>query len=98
MTDGDDLLQLALGAYAEGDLDSAEQHLRALVVLQPENAELRHALGQLLLHRGQAEEAAVCFQTAVDLNPVALPYLYDLALAQARPAAMPRPAARFTNA
>lgn len=53
----------------EGDLSSAEQHLREALSIAPAFVDAHNNLGIALLLQGKNEEAAEQFQQALELNP-----------------------------
>ena len=52
------------------EYDMAEQHLRRAFDLNPNDADALAMKGRLLTFRGRPEEALVCLETAVRLNPL----------------------------
>jgi adenylate cyclase len=56
------------------EYDMAEQHLRRAFDMNPNDAEAMTLKGRLLAFRGRPEEALVCLEAAVRLNPLHSPW------------------------
>lgn len=61
-----ELLDLAEGAWRQGDLSAATAHYRRVLELQPEHKDTTLALAQLLTHAGAPEEALTLLNAAAD--------------------------------
>ncbi len=59
----------AMQLAASGRFAEAEASLRALAIAQPKIFEIQYRLGLILLRQDKAKEAAIRFQSAVDLTP-----------------------------
>jgi tetratricopeptide (TPR) repeat protein len=64
----DKLMSKALKAINEKKSDQAIDLLRQVIVLEPENAMVRHNLGVLLHEKGQVDEAIASFEEALRLQ------------------------------
>jgi adenylate cyclase len=62
------------------DYNTAEHHLRRALDLNPNDADARVSIGNLLALRGRPEEALACIEAAMRLNPI-YPTWYNLFLA-----------------
>jgi Tfp pilus assembly protein PilF len=62
-------LQLAEFHLCHGELDQAQEQLRAALVLAPQRADLHDCLGRVLEAGSRDREAAEHFQTAAKLEP-----------------------------
>jgi tetratricopeptide (TPR) repeat protein len=63
------LMTKAMEAIKEKQNDQAIDLLQQVVVLEPENAMVRHNLGVLLHEKGQVDEAIASFEEALKLQP-----------------------------
>jgi Flp pilus assembly protein TadD len=59
---------------AEADHDQAVDRLEALAEKRPDDAEVQHALGLILLDAGRDEEAVPCFRRATELDGASAVY------------------------
>ncbi len=61
-----------MGLVAErvGQLETANQMLRAAATLDARSAEFQNDLGRVLLSLGRSDEAAACFRTTLSLSPL----------------------------
>ena len=72
-------LSAAYALIAEGADEPAQQALRRLIAVEPDNAPAHVELGKLLAEAGNAADARAAFAKVVRLNPRAAGHYYDLA-------------------
>lgn len=72
-------LAKALALYRRGEAAEAEAHCRAIVHLDPEQADAWQLLGLIALDRGDDEAAVAALRKAVGLDPDFAPYRVNLA-------------------
>lgn len=73
----------ALESHRQGDLESAEKHYRDALVIEPDNPDLLHRLGLLLLQAGRPREAVPLLQESLDADASAAQTWLLLGMAQA---------------
>jgi Flp pilus assembly protein TadD len=65
----DQMLQLGITAYNQGDLQEAERLYKAILEVQPKHPYANHNLGLIAVSKNQSGVALPLFKNAVDFNP-----------------------------
>lgn len=73
-----DLLQIALEHHRNGRLRQAESGYRALLGIDPQNAEAAHWLGVLIFQAGRADEAVPLLERATEAKPEDAAFWHNL--------------------
>jgi Flp pilus assembly protein TadD len=63
------ILELAIIAHRNGNIDEAENLYRQILTIQPMHAKSHNNLGVLSNFRGRIEEAEKSFKKAIELKP-----------------------------
>ncbi|MEW6599422.1 MAG: tetratricopeptide repeat protein [Nitrospirota bacterium] len=79
--DADTLLEIGLSQVRSGDMRDAEETLRAVIKLRPDNAVAYSSLGNVLKRLEKHKEAVECHQRAVSLLPLSAEAISNLASA-----------------
>ena len=75
----DAVLQQALQAHADGDLDTAADLYKQVIVLDPQNEFAYYNLGLIHQTEGRLGAAAENYELALDIDPEFRPALFNLA-------------------
>ena len=62
-------IEQAMAFHRQGDLANAERLYRQVLVGQPSNADVKHLLGAVELHRGRLDASVALIEEAVRLDP-----------------------------
>ena len=65
----DQMLQLGITAYNQGDLQEAERLYKAILEVQPKHPYANHNLGLIAVSKNQSGVALPLFKNAVNFNP-----------------------------
>ncbi len=63
------MLKEAIALHRQGDLDAAEQHYRAILDIDPQEADALHLLGAVNAQRGNMDEAVALYHQSIEANP-----------------------------
>jgi len=83
VTDASHVLQQALQAHADGDLDAAADLYKRVLVLDPENKFAYYNLGLIHQTEGRLGAAAENYEQAIAIDPTFGPALFNLATVRA---------------
>ncbi|MBT6883172.1 MAG: methyltransferase domain-containing protein [Rhodospirillaceae bacterium] len=67
--DRGEAVRASWAAAERGDLRAAQRHLKKAIKSHPNDAELHHNLGEIVIASGDVEAAAQCFALALAFNP-----------------------------
>jgi tetratricopeptide (TPR) repeat protein len=67
--DMDETIRLARRYHLEGHLGHSEHLFRQVLLAQPDNIDVYNDLGNLLLEKGQFDQAVECYEKVIELDP-----------------------------